>query len=274
MLAQRLVTALFLIPLVLAVMLLPPTWLFGTFMAALFLAAQWEWTRLSGLHRILPRVSWLALMLTLMVLMTILHARHTGIWILVMVLGVGGWSLSPLWLARHSFAASPTPDNRRLKLLLGLLAILPSWTALVFLHGQLRGPEWVLLAIILVWASDTGAYVAGRLFGKRKLAPWISPNKTWAGVYGALALGAVASLLGGWLLDIHTAVGMFQIVLLGLATTCASVLGDLIESLLKRQADIKDSGALFPGHGGLLDRMDSIFAALPVFVIGKMLLGL
>jgi len=272
MLTQRLVTALLLIPLALAVMLLPPTWLFGGILGLVFLIADWEWTRLCGLRGAIPRLLWLAAMLALLVLMVYLQPR-AWTWTLGIALGVAWWLASLWWLARYSFAASPTPENRLLKLILGLFVFVPAWLALVALHGQERG-LWVLLAVVVVWVADTGAYICGRLFGKRKLAPRISPGKTWAGVYGALVLGALACVLGGWLLDLRHPHQMLRMLVLGLATVAAAVLGDLIESLLKRQAETKDSGTLFPGHGGMLDRLDSVFAALPVFFIGKLLLGL
>jgi len=273
MLPQRLLTALLLIPLALAVMLLPPTWLFGGILGLVLLAAQWEWTRLCGLRGALPRLLWLALTLALMLVMAYLHPR-AWTWTLGISVGVAWWLASLWWLANYSFAASPTPENRLLKQLLGLFVLVPAWLALVALHGQDFGRWWVLLAIVVVWAADTGAYVSGRLFGKRKLAPRISPGKTWAGVYGALALGTLVCVFGGWLLDLRQPHQLLRMLVLGLATVAAAVLGDLIESLLKRQAEIKDSGTLFPGHGGMLDRLDSVFAALPVFFIGKLLLGL
>ncbi len=273
MLLQRTLTALLLIPLALAVMLLPPTWLFGGIVAAVFLAAQWEWTRLCGVRDGAARLAWLALMLALFGLMAWLHPR-AWTWTLGIGVGVLWWLASLFWLRRHSFAASPTPENRRLKLIFGLLVFVPAWLALVALHGEQRGPWWVLLAVLVVWAADTGAYFSGRLFGHRKLAPSISPGKTRAGAYGALVLGAAICMLGGWLLGMHQGHQLARLLLLGLVTVCASILGDLIESLMKRQAALKDSGTLFPGHGGLLDRLDSVFAALPVFVIAKLLLGL
>jgi phosphatidate cytidylyltransferase len=273
MFVQRLLTALLMIPVALAVMLLPPTWLFGGILAVVFLAAQWEWTRLCGLRSRGARAAWLLLMLVLVALMGWLHER-AWTWTLGVAVGVLWWITSLLWLRRHSFAASPTSENRLLKLLLGLLVFVPAWLALVGLHGEPEGPWWVLLAVLVVWTADTGAYFTGRLFGHRKMAPSISPGKTWAGAYGALALGAVVCALGGWVLGLRQPHQLAGMLVLGLATVCASILGDLIESLMKRQADTKDSGTLFPGHGGLLDRLDSLFAALPVFVIAKLLLGL
>jgi phosphatidate cytidylyltransferase len=273
MFVQRLLTALLMIPVALAVMLLPPTWLFGGILAAVFLAAQWEWTRLCGLRSRGVRAAWLLLMLAMIALMGWLH-EHVWTWTLGVSVGVLWWIASLLWLRRHSFAASPTRENRLLKLLLGLLVFLPAWLALVGLHGGTDGRWWVLLAVLVVWTADTGAYLTGRMFGRRKLAPSISPGKTWAGAYGALALGAVICVLGGWVLGLRHPQQLAGMLVLGLATVSASILGDLIESLMKRQADTKDSGTLFPGHGGLLDRLDSLFAALPVFVIAKLLLGL
>ena len=126
---------------------------------------------------------------------------------------------------------------------------------------------------MLIWAGDSGAYFFGRAFGRVKLAPSISPGKTREGLYGGLlASGLFAALAGVWLLD-----GRIQIAaLVGLAviTILFSVVGDLFESLIKRQSKQKDSGTLFPGHGGMLDRLDSVFAALPIFVAGKFWLGL
>ncbi|RAP57425.1 phosphatidate cytidylyltransferase [Oleiagrimonas sp. MCCC 1A03011] len=273
MLLQRILTALILIPLALAVMLLPPTWLFGVIVGAVFLAAQWEWTRLCGVRKVSVRLAWLTLTLIALIALWILRAQ-TWIWTLGVAVGVLWWLTSLLWLRHYSFAASPTHEHVALKLTVGLLIFIPSWLALIGMHGEARGPWWVLLAILLVWAADTGAYFSGRLFGKRKLAPRISPGKTWAGVYGALILGGAVSVIGGWLLDIRHPIALLGMLVLGVVTVAASILGDLIESLFKRQADIKDSGTLFPGHGGLLDRLDSVFAALPVFVIAKLLLGL
>lgn len=273
MLSKRIQTALLLIPLALMLVLLPPTWLFGTIMAMILLAAQWEWTRLCGLKGASMRAGWLLLTLALFVLLGWQHERG-WLWMLLIAVGVLWWLGSLLWLRRYSFAASPTHENTLLKLVVGLLVFIPAWLAMVALHGQERGSWWVLLAALVVWTADTGAYVFGSLFGKRKLAPRISPGKTWVGVYGALVPGALISVIGGWLLGLRHPVELLGMLVLGLLTVSASILGDLVESLLKRQADTKDSGTLFPGHGGLLDRIDSLVAALPVFVIAKLLLGL
>jgi len=272
MLKQRTLTALILAPLAIALVLLAPTWLFAVIIAALCVLSTWEWARLAGFRSRPLRAC-------------ILAANAAAYWLLweirdaapawyVIGAGLGGWLLSLLWLRNSSYAAAPTRENAAIKLAAGELAILPAWLALMKLHGEPdHGHAWALFAIVLIWIADTGAYFAGKRYGTTKLAPRISPNKTTAGAWGALAGAAVASLVAGWLLDLRGG-ALAAVALLGLVTVVASIIGDLVESLLKRQANVKDSGAMFPGHGGLLDRFDSLFAALPVFVAGKALIDL
>jgi phosphatidate cytidylyltransferase len=136
-----------------------------------------------------------------------------------------------------------------------------------------RGPLWLLFALLLIWAADSGAYFAGVRFGRRKLAPRISPGKSWEGLFGGLAAAMLLSAamlhwLGlGW-------AQLPELLLLTVVIVLVSVVGDLFESLLKRHAGAKDSSQLIPGHGGVLDRIDSLLAALPVFVLGKIWLEL
>src|SRR5699024_7397069 len=153
-----------------------------------------------------------------------------------------------------------------------------AWCALGLIHaGEPNGHRWLLLALAIVWAADTGAYFAGRRFGgklfkERRLAPRISPNKTIEGLLGgllaAVAGGVVFAPLAGAAASQLPAVALVALLAAGF-----SVLGDLFESLLKRHAGVKDSGNLIPGHGGLLDRLDGVLAALPVFAVGKIWLG-
>ena len=138
---------------------------------------------------------------------------------------------------------------------------------------QARSPWLVLAAMAIVWIADTAAYFAGRAFGRRKLAPLVSPGKTWEGVFGGLAASVLLAALVLPLLGLSWS-SLPALALLTLATAAISVVGDLFESLMKRHSGVKDSGAIFPGHGGLMDRLDSLLAALPVFVVGKAWLGL
>jgi len=272
MLKQRTLTALVLAPIAVLLILFAPTAVFALVIGALCLQALWEWTRLAGLEAIAPRVAILvANVLACAGLWTL--RDHPAAWIVIGA-GVGGWLLALAWLRHFSWAAAPTPENAAIKIAAAELAVLPAWLALMHLHAEpVHGHAWALFSVALIWAADTFAFFAGKRYGTTKLAPRISPNKTRAGMWGALVGAGVLALLAGWLLGERGA-GLAGLVLLSLLTVLASIVGDLIESLLKRQANVKDSGTLFPGHGGLLDRVDSLFAAVPVFVAGKALLDL
>jgi phosphatidate cytidylyltransferase len=273
MLRQRVLTALLLAPLVILLILLLPTSIFALLLAVAFLAATWEWTRLTGMKRRANRGVVLGFAAALFVALWMWRVS-TWLWPALMVAGVIWWLLVCVWLRHFAFGAAPTPENRNLKLLAGTFVIFPAWVAALSIHGssQPHGHVWTFLAMLLVWAADTGAYFSGRFFGKRKLAPQISPGKTWAGVYGAFVTSALVLGVSGWLLGVRDT-RLFGLIVLTVVTVASSIVGDLFESLMKRHANVKDSGALFPGHGGLLDRLDSVFAALPIFALGKLLLG-
>ncbi len=271
MLLQRTLAALVLAPLVILVILLSSTPVVGLVGALAFLVAAWEWIQLSGVRSTLWRGVVLTAAAAIFVLLWWAHATWTP---LLLAAGIAWWLVACLWLRHFAFAAAPTCENLALKLLAGALVIFPAWIALLSIHGHSpHGNWWMLLAFVVVWASDIGAYFSGRAFGKRKLAPQISPGKTWAGVYGALVAGVAVTSLSGWLLDVRGG-KLLALALLAAITVAASIVGDLLESLMKRHAQVKDSGSLIPGHGGLMDRMDSVFAALPVFAAGLLLLGL
>ena len=272
MLLQRILTALLLIPLAMAIMLWPGTPVFAAIVAAAFLVGAWEWSRLSGMTQASARITFLVALAA--ILAAAWWPREPRLWGMLAAIGVLWWLVACAWLRNFAFAAAPTPENRRIKLLAGLFVMVPAWAGVVLIHRALPyGHWWTFLALAIVWAADIGAYFAGRFFGKRKLAPQISPGETWAGVYGAFVAAGAVVVAGGWMLGIHD---LRLVGLVGLAafTVAASIVGDLIESLMKRHAKMKDSGQIFPGHGGLLDRLDSVFAALPVFAIGLWLLGI
>ncbi|TBR38757.1 MULTISPECIES: phosphatidate cytidylyltransferase [Dyella] len=272
MLLQRTITALLLAPLAILMILWPPTGVFALIGAAAFLAAMWEWTRLAGLKDYAVRGGLLAL--TAAIFAGLWVMRGNALWPILLGVGVAWWAVVCLWLRHFAFGAAPTRENQMLKLGAGALVIIPAWVAALTIHGsQPYGHWWMFLALAIVWCADIGAYFSGRAFGRRKLAPTISPGKTWAGVYGAFVAGALCAGIGGWLLDVRGG-ALAGLLVLSAVTVVASIIGDLLESLMKRHAAVKDSGNLFPGHGGLLDRLDSVFAALPVFAAGKLLLGL
>lgn len=272
---QRITTALFLAPLpVLAVLLLPTPWL-AAVLALVLLAGLWEWTAFAGIHDRLPRAAFLTANALLMAALIWGGGPSLFTLKLLSLVGVLWWVAAvPLWLARPAFASADTSANRAMKLMAGTLGIVPAWCALGWLHAEgPLGPRWTLYALLVVWIADSGAYFAGSKFGKRKLAPSISPGKTWEGVYGGLAATALLAVLGFPLLGLDWT-SLPALLVATLLVAGVSVVGDLFESLMKRHSGVKDSGALFPGHGGLMDRLDSILAALPVFVVAKAWLGL
>jgi phosphatidate cytidylyltransferase len=272
MLKQRITTAAILIPLVLALIILPPTTWFAAIVAIVFVGAAWEWSLLAGCRTTASRG--IVAVAAAILLAALIVVRTPGLLVVLTLVGVAWWIGCCFWLRHFTFAAAPNAENRMLKLGAGAFVILPTLASAMLMHSGPQGNWWTLLALVIVWAADTGAYFSGRHFGRRKLAPQISPGKTWAGVYGAVLAGGFVALLGGFLLGVRDGAQLVGLLLLGVVTVAIAVVGDLFESLMKRHAAVKDSGSLIPGHGGLLDRLDSVFAALPVFVAGKLLLGL
>ncbi len=269
MLGYRLLTALVLIPLVVLAVFRLSNPAFALASTLVPLAGIWELTTLAGLEG----KGWrLAVVAAGALLLMVLWRFGATVWADGLLLALGGW-----WLVNLIVLLSGRVEPRSftglrvVRLLLGLLFLSGAWLALVRLHQLPNGPVLVLFVLALVWVADSAAYFAGRALGRHKLAPHISPGKTMEGAGGALAGAALFSLLGhymGWL-----PLNAFSALLLGVATAAVSVGGDLWESLLKRERGVKDSGSLLPGHGGVLDRVDSQIAALPFFLAGLMILG-
>lgn len=278
----RVIAALVMAPLAIAAVLLLPTQWMVALAAVVVLGGLWEWLRLAGVDDGLARSTLLiANLLLILALVWASASDPNGSMVLLKlfcVAAVIGWLLVAIWLRHPQFASAPDARSRMIKLTAGTLVMVPAWCALGLIHaGEPNGHRWLLLALAIVWAADTGAYFAGRRFGgklfkERRLAPRISPNKTIEGLLGGLLLavvvGVVCAPLAGAAANQLPAVALVALLAAGF-----SVLGDLFESLLKRHAGVKDSGNLIPGHGGLLDRLDGVLAALPVFAVGKIWLG-
>ena len=265
MLRTRIITALVIAPTVLALIFLAPAWLFTLSMLAMALVGAWEWSALAGMPR---RTSRLALVILFGVLaLAGAWLEQSGILtqalLIYCVLALAWWCLSLAWITawRGEF-------SRPVKIACGVLTLLPSLAAVIAIRGA--NPWYLVMLLLITSAADIGAYFAGRTFGRRKLAPEVSPGKTWEGVAGGMVLVAlVAAVESHWL-----SVGAGLYVSLCIGAALLSVVGDLSESLFKRQAGIKDSGGLFPGHGGVLDRVDSLTAAAPLFWLGMRWLGM
>ncbi len=277
MLWTRIVTAAVLVPAVLAGMFLLPPRAWGFAALLVVVAGAHEWAMLAGFER----RRWLIFVGgTFLIGVNLLLLGGDGFeqgWPDSVVLAVCGaatvfWlAIAPFWLARRWKLANPL-----LAAAVGWLVLIATWVAMVEL--QARSPWLVLAAMAIVWIADTAAYFTGRAVGRHKLAPEISPGKTWEGVAGALAAVAIYALvLALWAPGFaysgpRTPAVAGGVIVLAMALAGISVLGDLLESLLKRQRGVKDSGRVLPGHGGVLDRIDALMAALPVATVAATLL--
>jgi len=272
MLWQRVLTALVLVPLVVAGILLLDTRTLALILGALLLIGGYEMARLAGLRSSPLQLAFVVSVAALLWLAWGgLQPVHTSV---VQGAMTVWWLLITTVLIARRRELARVQGRRPTILLLGALVLITAWLSIVMLHAvQPYGPVLVLYLFVLIWVADSGAYFAGRAFGRRKLSPFVSPGKTWAGVAGALGGAAISALV----LSYSGAVGPaapLPLLLLSLLVTMVSIGGDLWESRLKREAGVKDSGHLLPGHGGMLDRIDSLLAAAPVFALGAGLIGL
>ncbi|MGD9597338.1 MAG: phosphatidate cytidylyltransferase [Steroidobacteraceae bacterium] len=268
MLRQRVATALVLGAFILVVLFLLPSWATVAVITVAILAGAWEWSAFIGAGgrvSTIARLAFVALVIAAIAALA-LPAAPPLPGRTVLAIAIAWWVVALGWITLAP-AAAPRPTGA----IAGILTLVPAWYALVHLRTDLAaGAQWVLFLLILVTAADSGAYFAGRRFGRVKLAPRVSPGKTWEGVIGGFAAGCAAALAGAQWFDLPP--GPF--VMLAATVIVFSVVGDLLESLMKRCAGVKDSGTLFPGHGGMLDRIDSLTAAAPVLLAGLHVLGL
>ncbi|MDM8565240.1 phosphatidate cytidylyltransferase [Candidatus Halobeggiatoa sp. HSG11] len=261
MLKQRLITAAILIPLIIWVLLATSTQVLVGIMSIFVLIGAWEWAALCGWQTKLTRSFYVALVG--LILLASYWFQHYIIYSLI-IAGVW-WLVALYWTWQYQQQHDLLPTNPMVKALLGIVILVPAWIALLLLREHYSG-QWVLFLFVLIWAADSGAYFAGKKWGKTKLADKVSPGKTLEGVSGALFMGLAIAL--GYAL--FQSISLLFI-LLCLLTILVSILGDLLESMFKRQMGIKDSGNILPGHGGVLDRIDSLTSAAPIFVGGLIL---
>jgi len=185
---------------------------------------------------------------------------------LLLAVGVATWLAALAWLHWRQFGSSPTPLGIAAKALFAVFAFTAGASAIGALTDEGVSRHWFMLLLLVVWGADVGAYFTGRFLGRRKLAPRISPGKTWEGVWGGQATVILVCIVAAMLLDLDGRQTL-GLAVAGVVSAAISVIGDLTVSLMKRQSGLKDSGRLLPGHGGVLDRFDSFIAALPIFVL-------
>ncbi len=277
MLKQRIVTAVALAaPFLLLLAYLAPVPLMMLF-AAIVLGSAWEWAALSGIKAPSLRFLYIMLVAALMALLFMFVnlpdvVPNTALVREVLHVAALWWAVALLWVMGYPGSArlwGSTP----VRAVMGLVVLVPTWLALCYLRLQGQGVLLIIYVLLVVIAADVGAYFAGRAWGKSKLAVNVSPGKSWAGFWGGLAASQALALLVAQFWPGGLPIGLLPFMILSGVTSLASVLGDLLESMIKRHEGVKDSGKLLPGHGGLMDRLDSITAAVPVFTLGTLLVG-
>jgi phosphatidate cytidylyltransferase len=277
MLKQRVITAVIMAGLFLAAIAYVPVpglaFLFGILVAL----GAWEWSSLAGWHHRAARVIYVALVLC--VLVVVYSWCQLGDQPLreqvqpLLGLACLWWSFALLWVKGY-------PDSAVLwrtvvmRSAMGMLVLVPGWLSAVYLLSFPPAGLLMIVLVIVVASADIGAYFAGKRFGKHKLAVVVSPAKTWEGFWGGVAACALLAVLLWYLLPESAAhIGLASVVAVTITTGLASVIGDLTVSMVKRESGVKDSGSLLPGHGGVLDRLDSLCAAAPAFALGLLLAG-
>lgn len=268
MLKTRILTAIVALPILVAAIVWSKPLCFAMILTVLILCAAWEWSAFIGFSRVYLRiiyvlciaaglflsafvpvfyVSSIAVLIWLWALVAIVHYQHDG---------VGAGFQFPI-----------------ARLFIGCIVLVSTWISILTLQtvGDF-GPQWLLLVLGIIFAADAGGYFVGRVFGKQALCSRVSPKKTWEGFAGGLIFSLIVATIGGLFLSLPRE-QYFWLLFLTLITALFSVVGDLCVSLLKRMSGVKDSGIIFPGHGGILDRLDSVASATVIFVFGAQLLG-
>lgn len=274
MLFSRILTAAILIPLVIvAIFVLPPLGL-SLIVAALMLVGAWEWAGLNQLHGYW-KAGYVGIggLLMMVALLSAFVPEGLVVDRLIVMVATLFWVAVSALIRIFPKGWKNTLGRRVLAVPLSLALLCAPVVAVVYIDRGGLGPWMILLLCMMVWGADTGAYIAGRLYGRHKLAPNVSPGKTMEGAWGGMA----ASILIGLIVSLALGLGSgpaFFMAILGGWIAAVSILGDLTLSMFKRATGIKDSGRLFPGHGGVLDRLDSMLAAAPWYVVGLYLLGI
>ena len=277
MLKQRITTGLIMVGLFLAAIIFLPLPALALLLGILIGMGAWEWSRLAGWGSPVARALYVA------VVIAALGAIYTYCQLgdspareqVQPFLGVAclWWSFALLWVKSYPSSAVLW-RTVAMRSLMGLLIMVPAWMSAVFLLSYPRGGLLLAVMVVVVASADIGAYFSGKKFGRHKLAVLVSPAKTWEGFWGGMAACTLLAVLLWYLLPDQAAhIELASVVAVTITTALASVVGDLTVSMVKRESGVKDSGSLLPGHGGVLDRLDSLCGAAPVFALGLLLAG-
>ncbi|MGG4608888.1 phosphatidate cytidylyltransferase [Providencia sp. Me31A] len=273
MLKYRLLTAIVLIPIVIAALFLLSPVNFGFVVIAVCALGAWEWAQFAGWHSQVKRIGLAVVFAAILLVIQFSIPNITsfsnqplvlyGLWA-----GLVWWVVAIILVVTYPATAS-WGKSVVIRLLFGVLTIIPFYFGMMVLRtigyhsDTFFGAWWLLYVMLLVWGADSGAYAFGRTIGRNKMAPKVSPGKTWEGLVGGLITAGIIS----WVFSTYAPIPVMPDYLLvtSIIVVVVSVFGDLTESMFKRQSGIKDSSHLIPGHGGILDRIDSLTAAIPVF---------
>lgn len=270
MLKYRIMTASVLIPVFLTAVLWPDAIVFAVLMTVIMALASYEWALLKNASRSFAIVH---SAMTVVLISLIYIANVTVIYFSLMSVATIFWCLAFFIVISYQYGRKLLPASTSVFMVLGQVLMISTWCSLFYLKAFVSMDGYILLLLVLIiWAADSCAYFVGRKWGKRRLASHVSPGKTWegtlAGLVGGLGVGVIYAIVSAQDTSYY-----LVIMLVTLLATIFSVIGDLFESIIKREANVKDSGQLLPGHGGVLDRIDSLVAAGPVFVLALSLLG-
>lgn len=266
MLRQRIITGTILAVLTLLVIFFTPFVVFSALSTLLILFAAFEFSRLIGLKKNIARLTYVIMIALFTFLFWLLPIKPV-LWLTLL-----WWCLACLLIVTYPKTAFLWGKRTEMKAVMGVLALIPAWLAVNAIRGMQHGSLILFLLLLLVWSADIGAYFIGKYLGKHHLLPKVSPKKTIEGLFGGLGLSLLIITIVG-LIAKSSISEWATMILLTTITVLFSVAGDLFESMLKREMGIKDSGNYLPGHGGLLDRIDSLTAAAPLFLLGLWLIS-
>lgn len=233
-------------------------------LAVFLLIGAWEWTRLAGWQRLSWRAAYV-IFTALFALVIYMHIDNTKLLHLLVAGASLFWFVAFVWVISYQRGGPPLPGDKLSASLIGWIVLVPAWTAMLILLT--RDTEMLLILFGLIWLADVSAFLVGRRWGQRRLASRVSPGKTWEGLAAALLSAIGAAIVIAFINEYSPATAVIFCIW-AFVTVAFSVVGDLVESMFKRERGIKDSGTLLPGHGGVLDRIDSLLAAAPVFTLG------
>lgn len=276
MFKQRLITALILAPLMIGGIFFLPIEQFAYFIGFIVTVAAWEWANLSGYRSPVARLGYAVCVAGSLFITAYCMEKNSTLAYVILFVGVVWWFIACVLVMQYPKKLSLW-QAKPVRAVLGLLVLIPMWVGFMILKSQEHSSLIILYVMLLIWGADTGAYFAGKTWGKAKLAPNVSPGKSWAGFWGGLATTGIIAIVFSlcihqWLQPI-TMADFALLAVMTFITAIMSVMGDLVESMMKRHRGIKDSSQLLPGHGGVLDRIDSMASAVPVFAFFMLLFG-